>query len=33
MINIEFINKDFSRIEKGGMAHRFVIDMATLNAE
>ncbi|RTN54880.1 alcohol dehydrogenase zinc-binding domain-containing protein [Enterobacter hormaechei] len=33
MINIEHINDAFSRLEKGDMAHRFVIDMATLSAE
>ncbi len=31
MINIDQINDAFARLAKGDMAHRFVIDMASLN--
>lgn len=33
MINIDQINEAFDRLKQGDMAHRFVIDMASLNAE
>jgi uncharacterized zinc-type alcohol dehydrogenase-like protein len=33
MINIDQINDAFARLEQGDMAHRFVIDMASLSAE
>jgi len=33
MINIDQINDVFARLEQGDMAHRFVIDMASLSTE
>ncbi len=33
MINIDQINDAFTRLEKGDMAHRFVIDMASLKVD
>lgn len=33
MINIDQINDAFARLKQGDMAHRFVIDMASLSAE
>lgn len=33
MIQIDQINDAFARLEKGDIAHRFVIDMASLRVE
>ena len=33
MISIDQINDAFTRLAQGDMAHRFVIDMASLSAE